>query len=311
LNVKDSQGRALFTNKTEKIAKEQTKKVQWVQDPTNNMEMYRKIPAGKRSTHQLPKWLSNRPESGLEKFHEFLAHLANTGSGFELADALTLGGTADHNVKARWREQVNENKLLGKEINGTVEYSEEPEFFDHSYLHHLNHLAICRGLDPVFEHVVPPGEDHGIAFLSKYFKEQQKRNSTVSQDPTTKLCNCRYCQEYVPSKPTAAETRLPNEEQQANDAVFEMEQEKEHHWSTQQIIQPRSVNLAAAAPIPALVAPPFYSAPFGIIPYNCCFNWPPFYCPKKQDYLFRKHHGQGRRGRPPNCSLNCQGQGQC
>ena len=51
--------------------------------------------------HQLPKWQSNRPESGLEKFTEFLAHLANTGSGKELADSLSVGGTADHNVKAR------------------------------------------------------------------------------------------------------------------------------------------------------------------------------------------------------------------
>jgi hypothetical protein len=109
VKIKDSQGRASFNNKTEKIAKEQTEKVQWVQDPTNNMEMCWMTPAGKRSTHQLPKWQSNRPEPGLEKFHDFLAHLANSaGSGFKLADALALGGTADHSVKARWREQANE-----------------------------------------------------------------------------------------------------------------------------------------------------------------------------------------------------------
>jgi hypothetical protein len=112
----DAQGRALFTRNTEKIAREQMKKVKWVEDPPN-MELYRKIPAGTKSTHQLPKWLSNRPESGLEKFHEFLAHLANTGSGNKLADALTFGGTCDHNVKARWKEKVNEQKLLGVDID--------------------------------------------------------------------------------------------------------------------------------------------------------------------------------------------------
>ena len=198
VNSKDSQGRALFTSKTEKIAKEQTKKVEWVQDPANKMEMYRKIPAGKRSTHQLPKWQSNRPESGLEKFHEFLAHLANTGSGNELADSLTVGGTADHNVKARWREKVNEQKLLGNEINGTVEYADEPEFFDHAYLHHLNNVAISPGLDPVFDYVVlPSGENNGEVFVSAYYEEQQKRNAAVGQDSETKLCNCRHC----PSQP--------------------------------------------------------------------------------------------------------------
>ncbi len=109
----DSQGRALFTRKTEKIAMEQTTKVEWVADP-QNIEMCRKTPAGKRSSHQLPKWQSNRPESGLEKFHEHLAHLANTGSGKELADALTPGGTADCNVKARWRERVNKKNCWAR-----------------------------------------------------------------------------------------------------------------------------------------------------------------------------------------------------
>jgi hypothetical protein len=84
------------------------------------MAMYRKIPPGKRSTHQLSKWLSNHPESGLEKFHEFLAHLTNIGCGKEFADALTLGGTVDHNIKARWREHVSKQKLSGKDLHGTV-----------------------------------------------------------------------------------------------------------------------------------------------------------------------------------------------
>jgi hypothetical protein len=112
----DSQGRALFTQKTEKIAREQTTKVQWVADPRNG-EMCQKIPAGKRSLHQLPKWLSNRPESGPEKFHEHLAHLAN----------------------------VNKSKLLGQEIPGSLEHLDEPRFFDHSRLEELNHRAIGLG----------------------------------------------------------------------------------------------------------------------------------------------------------------------
>ena len=305
-NKEDSQGRPLFTRNTEKIAKEQTTKVKWVQDP-QNMEMYRKIPAGKRSTHQLPKWLSNRPESGLEKFHEHLAHLANTGSGKSLADALTMGGTADHNVKARWKEQVNKMKLLGMEIDGTVEYLEEPRFFDHSHLDLLNRRAIRLGLDPIFDFVVPPREDNGEVFLSKYFEQQQKRNSSVGQDKETKLCNCRHCQAYVPSEPT--ELRLP-EEEQANNAVEreqEQEEQEQEQNHTQSIIQ-YAVNSTVTAPRLPSVAPVFYYAPFGMMPPNCCFSWPPFYCGKKQEYYNRKYHGGGRRGRPPHCEFNCQGQ---
>jgi hypothetical protein len=58
------------------------------------MEMYKEIPPGPMSTYNLPKWQSLRAESALEKFHEFLAHLTNTGTNKDLADTLTLGGAA-------------------------------------------------------------------------------------------------------------------------------------------------------------------------------------------------------------------------
>ncbi len=299
----DGLGRPLFTLKTEKIAREQTKKVKWVQDPPN-MKMYKKIPAGKRSTHQLPKWLSNRPESGLEKFHEFLAHLANTGSGSVLDDALNLGGTAKHNVKARWKDQVNKQKLLGQDIHGTQEDAEEPEFYDHSYLDLLNRRGISLGWGKMFDFVVTPREDNGEVFLSKYFEQQEKRNSTVGQDKVTKLCNCHGCQTYSPSEPT--EPRLP-EEEQANDAVEMGQQQQQKEQHTQSIDRYAVNSTAVPAPIVASVRPPFFSGHFGMLPSNCCFGWYPFYCAKKQEYYNRKYHGGGRRGRPPKCDINCQG----
>ena len=51
IKLKDCQGRALFASNTEMIANEQTENVQWLQDPANNVEMYRKTPANKRLTH--------------------------------------------------------------------------------------------------------------------------------------------------------------------------------------------------------------------------------------------------------------------
>ena len=301
----DSQGRALFTRKTEKIAMEQTTKVTWVADP-QNIEMCRKIPAGKRSSHQLPKWQSNRPESGLEKFHEHLAHLANTGSGKELADALTLGGTADYNVKARWREHVNKKKLLGQEIPGSVEYLDEPRFFDHSRLEGLNRRAIGLGLRPIFDFIVTPGKDTGEVFLSKYHEQQEKRNSSVSQDKGTKLCLCRHCRAYLPSEP--AMPSIP-EEFFENDAVERDQEpapEPEQHCG--QRIDQCKINSMIADARPPPAAPWFCPAPLSVDSSNCCFGWPPFYCKKKLDYYNRKYHGGGRKGRPPNCEFNCQGQ---
>ena len=75
------------------------------------------------------------------------------------------------------------SQLLGKEINVTVEYLEDPEVFDHSCLRHLKRVTISRGLDPsIFGYVVLPGEDNGEVILSKYYKKQQNRNSAAGQD---------------------------------------------------------------------------------------------------------------------------------
>jgi hypothetical protein len=78
-----------------------------------------------------------------------------------------------------------------------------------------------------------------------------------------------------------------------------------YHRPPTQNIDNDAVISTAAAPILASLHPSFYSAPpLHRVPLNCCFNWQPFYCRKKQECINRKHHG-GRRGRPPNCNFNC------
>ena len=223
-----------------------------------------------------------------------------------LADALTLGGTADYNAKARWKEQVNKLKLLGADIDGNLEYLDEPRYWDHSYLHLLNCQAISVGLDPIFDFVVTPSEDNDEVFVSKYFEQQEQRNSTVGQDNKTKLCNCRHCQAYVPY--VQSEPQLPEEEHGNNAGEREQQQQQQQNeFDTESIIQ-HAVNSIAAAPTLAPVDPPFFRVHYGYRPPNSCFNWPPYYCGKKQEYYNRKYHCGGRRGRPPNCEINCPGQ---
>jgi hypothetical protein len=199
---------------------------------------------------------------------------------------------------------------LGQEIPGSLEYLDEPRFFDHSRLEALNRRAISLGLDPTFDFVVTPREDDGEVFLSKCYEQQEKRNATVSQDKKTKMCNCRHCQACLPFEP--AEPRFPEElflKDAAETEQQEPMQEPEEHCAGEQRIEQHEVNSTAVASRPPLVAPWFCPAPFSMAPSNCCFSWPPFYCAKKQEYHNRKYHGGGRKGRPPKCEFNCQGQG--
>jgi hypothetical protein len=285
--------RPLFTKNTEKVALEQISKVQWVED-LDGINMYRMIPAGKKSTHGLPRYLSNRPESGLEKFHEHLAHMANTGSGKELADALTLAGTGDHNCKARWKEVVNNRKINEEEIAGTVEYEDEPPFWDHSYLDLLNHQAELLGMHPIFQFVTPPSDDNGEVFLSKYFEEQQQRTS--NDQAGQGICSCRDCHGYCPLiAPLATTQPLPQEATAAPVAPTHLQQLQAQPWQQPMVpIVPHPV---------AQVCHPTLSPPK--VPFGRCQENPPFYCPPKLHYYNKQIHGHGGAGRPPSCSLSC------
>jgi len=300
----DSLGRSLFTRNTEKIAREQVKKVKWVADPSG-VPVYRKIPAGKKSKHQLPKWLSNRPESGLEKFHQFLAHMANTGSGRELADALTFAGTGDHNIKARWREHVNKAKLEGKEIPGTVELEGEPPFWDHSYLDLLNRRAESLGLQPIFDFVTPPSDDNGEVFMSEYFEQQKRRNETVGCDKGTKFCNCRICREYSPIVSEVSSEISKNEPNVENPNIFERIQNSENIHSVAPTVPPNSIPMSQLPPVAPTRGFQQNPALWWAMPFKPCYNWPPFYCIPKKQYYDNKLRGHGRAGRPPKCENRC------
>ena len=99
----------IFGANTKKVAREQLSKVEYASDPQDSM-MYKEIPPGPKLTHGLSKFESKHPEPALEKFHEFLTHLANGGCTPDLADILTLGGMAEHNLILHWKGDINQQK---------------------------------------------------------------------------------------------------------------------------------------------------------------------------------------------------------
>jgi hypothetical protein len=188
-DVVDPSGRPVFTKNTVKVTEDQLEKVGHVVD-VGGIEMYQEIPPSTKSTHNLPKWQSNRPESSLEHVHGFLAHFPNTGMNKRMADTLTLGGAAEYNVKQRWKCGINEKKLNKVAIG----IPRAPRYYDHSFLQYLNKEAKRCGLSPVFADVHQIEHDNGEVFLSKYFEQQMARNKPIAiQDAKTKLCICSTC----------------------------------------------------------------------------------------------------------------------
>ena len=299
-NRTDWKGRPVFTARTEKVARDQLCKVQHVSD-VPGLEMYREVPPGPRTTHGLSKWLSDRPEAALEKYHEYLAHLANTGSNPDLADPLTLGGTAEFNVKQRWKSWLNKKKLEQQDPGIPGHFEEEPRFWDHSLLNHLNVTAECGGLSRVFDDVFEIGEDNGEVFLSDYFLQQQERNRKYGQDRVTSMCLCDECLRYVPSERSTESEEQNLVENQLN--------------STQPRPRP---NMTTTQPRPTTIAPPIINpepnstqlvptAPQRIVDMRCvyvwsyshsiCYNGYPFYCNEKELCLRKILAGERVLGR--------------
>jgi hypothetical protein len=204
---RDSKGIAVFTPMSEKAILEQCKKVHNAADP-EDFELYKKIPPTKKSKHGLCKWASLRAEPALEQYHEALAHFANTNSASELTDTLNVEGTAEWNVKCRFKEATNDKKLNGEKMLVPVHFEDQPRYWDHSLLAYLNAKAEQKGLGPIFDLVTKINRDNGETFVSTYYNEQVVRNRNKQSDKKTKLCTCRDCQSPVAST-IAAAARLP------------------------------------------------------------------------------------------------------
>ena len=225
-NAQDSQGRPIFTRKTKKVATEQLKKVQYLSDPVG-CQMYLEVPAGKKSIHGLSKWVSGRGESGLEKVHGLIAHLANTGSSEALAGTITLGGTSMYNVKCRYTMEVNQKRLKGEDdgIPGHFEY--QPPFWDHSLLALLNGEAERRRLRRPFEKVTEIREDNGEVFGAEYLTQQLERNKTVGQNKDTWMCNCILCHPLL-SNSDSSNNETHSDKVEMEVEVVKQQKQKKH-----------------------------------------------------------------------------------
>lgn len=291
----DAQGRSLFNKKTEEVIREQCGKVQYASDP-KDFEMYQRIPPSRNSTHQLSTYQSMRPESALEKNNEFLAHYANVGMRPTLADALTIGGIANHNVKKRHKYKRNQRLLAGEDWEADIplHFADEPKYWNHSQLKALNDSAARKGLSKVFLDVdYLNDKDNGEKFGSEYFVGQEKRNQTCGWNEETSLCNCSECAPFLSKSHTSNSQKLPP-----------------IHAKPAEPPLPRIVEDVATPPLPRIVEdvvhqesqilpfPDFASEFNAQVPNDVCSKLAPYYCKSYRKHLDRKNRGESVIGRP-------------
>jgi hypothetical protein len=190
---RDEDEKAVFSFFTETAVEEQHDAVDHVADPPG-FEMYEEILPGPNSKHGLSQYLSNRLESSLEKFHEFLAHFGNTGMRPGISDCLNLRGTGEDNVKIRFKLRQREKRKRREPSSVPSRLENTPPHLNHMMLEHLNCELQLKGLKPVFADVDPVGPDTGERFLSEYFEDQKERNDQGLVDLENNKCTCLECQ---------------------------------------------------------------------------------------------------------------------
>jgi hypothetical protein len=325
-NQKDDDGRHVCSRTTEGTALEQMNKACHIQDPPD-LEMYTEILPGPRTKHGISQWESKRLESKLEKFHEALAHFANTGMKPSLGDDLTLRGSTEDNTKIRFKLLVREERLKGKSSKAAPSYLENiPPFWNHAMLHHLNEVAVSKGLTPVFSNVRKLDPDNGEVFLSIYFKEQKERNTKFGADKHTNQCQCPICSKVpfplvLGEDPQLLLQPTPPTLQPAPQPTPQLTPRPMPQLTPRPMPQLTPLPAAALlttqiAPQPILPGPAVLQNPIlhaanlaffhyhplfaGRPPDNCCMVVAPYYCPSFAAYLQKKQQGIRVFGRPPH-----------
>ena len=143
----DDDGKDLFTRKTVDAIGDLGPVLRYLQDPPD-VRVYREIKPNPDSKHQLSVFESRRLESHLEQFHKQLAHFGNTSMNKELADALSMRGTTEHNILVRHKNNLKKATTPC----GLPGYLRDvPAFLDFSMLHYINSLCLKKGMRKMFE----------------------------------------------------------------------------------------------------------------------------------------------------------------
>jgi len=335
-NVSDKSDRQVFTHKTREVTEQQFQNVKYLSDH-EGAPSYTAVRT--HATHGLTEWRSNRAESGLEKFHELLAHFANVGCKEEYANALILRGTAEHYIGARWKYDCKIKRHQDEDLDHPAYMDNTPIFLDHSLVYHINQLLNKCGFEDVVEGCrIPEVGNQLETFGSTYCREQNKRNQQQGIVADTKVCICFECKDLYESPQSVARgsrslRKQPPAASSANDAPIETREQPACRPATQQalvdqtpiqhepvaqppvglvpLMHPATQNVPTRNPYDQPMNPMnFFTSNPNPNPHlfgHQCFPQYPYRCERYKEYRaqqeYRRCMGLGTvKGRPPHDS---------
>jgi len=191
-------GKGVFTALSRDAFLSAVDHAQYITDLVHYSEMYEARDPPEDATHSLTSYVSLRGvESKLEKGHDILCNLANTGMRHELADLITLIGITGYN--ARIREMVRQNRLSPSERKAVhPSYRNIPFQYDES--RRLNEETQKAGLPKPYPNAKALQEDNKERFLWEYYEEQALRDQKQGRlvlgcaKSSPHRCQCNQCE---------------------------------------------------------------------------------------------------------------------
>jgi hypothetical protein len=235
---------------TEKAVNNQIQHLAHIQWP-KDINMYVRIPPGRRATHGLDSFRSRNPEPQLESFHAEFAHYGNNRMTDTVGDDIHLRGIASRNLRIQHEIDVREGLVDVSFL--PVHLADIPLLQDHHLGQHINNVAISAGCTKEglpFRNLKTLAFDTDEQFLAAYFHSQVERNASeaTKPDPLTDFCKC-------------CTAKLTEPQERPNDSPADIPPAKIAHQTPLAFLLPRES-----------IHPTYQSAPPLLVPRHNTFD---------------------------------------
>ena len=230
-------GLRLLTDATTDAIRLGCNNVKYLVAGLKNEEKYIEVKPSKKSYCRLSTYINLMgAEQKGEHHHLHLAHFANGGMNYDIADAIEIAGMCGDNT--RLREKLRIGKLdEDKRSNINAAFHSWPSHYNNQLLMLINNLATATGATtPPFEHAIKLPSDNGERFMSGYLTQitdiQQLHGSLQAEGSVR--CPCEKCFNNPTPLPhlessSASSLEHPQQQQVSASASLPARRNKQQH----------------------------------------------------------------------------------
>ena len=166
-------GLRLLTDATTDAIRLGCNNVKYLVAGLKNEEKYIEVKPSKQSRSRLSTYINLMGTEQKEEHHHLhLAHFANGGMNYDIADAIEIAGMCGDNTRLREKLRIGKLNEDERSININAAFHSWPSHYNNQLLMFINNLATNTGaVTPPFAHAIKLPGDNGERFMSGYLTQ--------------------------------------------------------------------------------------------------------------------------------------------